>query len=137
MQKTTPAQHVVVTGLLRQRGRALMVHRSPHRRWYPDTWDLPGGQVITGEVPRSALARELHEELGITVDVAGEPFAHVEGADFRMDVWVIDQWIGAPVNAAPEEHDALAWMSAHELHGLRLADPRLPQLINAALGVTE
>jgi hypothetical protein len=53
-----------------------------------------------------------------------------------MDVWVIDQWVGAPVNAAPEEHDALAWMSAQELHGLRLADPRLPQLLDAALGVT-
>lgn len=136
MQERTPAHQVVVTGLLRQRGRALMVHHSPRRRWYPDSWDLPGGHVVDGEVPRVALARELHEELGITVDVVGEPFAYVEGVDFRMDVWVIDQWVGAPVNAAPEEHDALAWMSAQELHGLRLADPRLPQLLDAALGVT-
>jgi 8-oxo-dGTP pyrophosphatase MutT (NUDIX family) len=77
MQERTPAHHVVVTGLLRQRGRALMVHRSPRRRWYPDSWDLPGGHVVDGEVPRAALARELHEELGITVDVVGEPFAYV------------------------------------------------------------
>ena len=119
MKDPTSAQHVVVTGLLRQRGRALMVHRSPHRRWYPDSWDLPGGHVADGEVPRAALARELQEELDITVEVVGEPFAHVQGADFRRDVWVIDQWVGAPVNAAPEEHDALAWLTARELHGLR------------------
>lgn len=137
MQEKRATQHVLVTGLLRQRGRALMVHRSPHRRWYPDSWDLPGGHVADGEVPRAALVRELQEELGITVNVVGEPFAHVEGADFRMDVWVIDQWVGAPVNAAPEEElDALAWMTARELHGRRLADPRLPQLLDAALGVT-
>jgi 8-oxo-dGTP diphosphatase len=86
MQRRTPAKRLVVTGLLRQRGGALMVHRSPNRQWYPDAWDLPGGHVIDGEVPRAALARELQEELGITVDVVGEPFAHVQGADFRMDV---------------------------------------------------
>lgn len=135
MQERTPAQHVVVTGLLRQRGRALMVHHSPRRRWYPDSWDLPGGHVEDGEDPRAALARELHEELGIRGEVVGEPFAYIEGGVFRMDVWVIDQWVGLPFKAAPEEHDALAWMSAQELHGLRLADPRLPQLLDEALGI--
>lgn len=86
-----------------------------------------------GEDPRDALARELQEELRISTDVVGVPFAHVNGADFRMDIWVIDRWSGNPVNAAPDEHDAVAWMTADELHGLRLADPRLPQLLHAAL----
>ena len=128
-----PEEHVVVAGLLRRRGRALMVHRSPQRRWYPDAWDLPGGHVEIGEVPRLALVRELHEELGITAEVAGDPFAKVLGVDFRMDVWTIDQWTGEPSNHAPEEHDALAWLTDKELHGLRLADPRLPQLLRVAL----
>jgi 8-oxo-dGTP diphosphatase len=61
-----PEEHIVVAGLLRRRGRALMVHRSPQRRWYPDAWDLPGGHVQIGEVPRLALARELREEMGAT-----------------------------------------------------------------------
>jgi len=43
-------EHVVVAGLLRRRGRALMVHRSPQRRWYLDAWDLP-----TAATARSAL----------------------------------------------------------------------------------
>jgi mutator protein MutT len=128
-----PEEHVVVAGLLRRRGRALMVHRSPQRRWYPDAWDLPGGHVEVGEVPRLALARELREELGITAEVAGDAFAKVQGVDFRMDIWTIDQWTGEPSNCAPEEHDALAWLTDKELHGLRLADPRLPQLLHAAL----
>lgn len=93
-----PEEHVVVAGLLRRRGRALMVHRSPQREWYPDAWDLPGGHVIAGEAPRHALARELDEELGVVADVAGEPFAGVQGADFHMDIWVIDQWTGEPFN---------------------------------------
>jgi len=128
-----PEEHIVVAGLLCRGGRALMVHRSPQRRWYPDAWDLPGGHVEVGEVPSMALVRELHEELGITAEVAGDPFAKVKGVDFRMDVWTIDQWTGEPSNCAPEEHDALAWLTGKELHGLRLADPRLPQLLHAAL----
>lgn len=127
-------QHLVVTGILRQRGRALLVHRSPDRQWYPDVWDLPGGHLASGEEPRAALTRELQEELGIVVDVFGAPFAHVQGTDFRMDVWVVDRWIGVPANLAPDEHDALAWMTSSDLHGLRLADPRLPRLLDAALG---
>lgn len=128
-----PEQQVVVAGLLRRLGRALMVHRSPQRRWYPDTWDLPGGHVLAGEAPRDALARELDEELGITAKVAGERFAHVQGVDFRMDIWLVDRWAGDPSNQAPLEHDALAWMTEDELSGLRLADPRLLQLLRAAL----
>jgi len=126
-------EHFVVAGLLRRRGRALMVHRSPQRRWYPDVWDLPGGHIEVGEVPRLALARELREELGITAEVTGDVFATVQSVDFRMDIWTIDQWTGEPSNCAPAEHDALAWLTDKELPGLRLADPRLPQLLHAAL----
>ena len=43
---------LMIAGLLRRRGRALMAHRSPQRRWYPDAWDLPGGHIQVGEVPR-------------------------------------------------------------------------------------
>lgn len=113
-----------------------MVHRSPQRRWYPDAWDLPGGHVEDGEVPCEALVRELREELGIIAHVAGEPFAHVQGADFRKDIWVVDQWTGEPSNCATLEHDALAWLTDQELHGLQLADSRLPQLVRAALNIS-
>lgn len=127
----------MVTGLLRRAGRTLLVHRSPSRRWYPDAWDLPGGHVEPGELPQRALERELAEELGITTSVAGEPFARVQGDDFHMDVWVVDRWKGEPTNQDLDEHDALAWLTAPELGALRLADQRLPQLVQAALDLPE
>lgn len=76
--------HVVVAAVLRRRGRALLVHRSPQRRWYPDVWDLPGGHVEAGEDPAQALARELTEELGTT--------AHVSGARRRRGR--LGRWLG-------------------------------------------
>jgi 8-oxo-dGTP diphosphatase len=103
--------HLVTAGLLRRGDRGLLMHRSPTRRWYPDCWDLPGGHVEDGETPEAGLRRELLEELGITVVIAGAPFARVHGVNFRMDVWVIDQWDGDPVNLDSTEHDALALSS--------------------------
>ena len=125
--------HVVVAGLLVRAGRGLLVHRAPARRWYPDCWDLPGGHVEVGESPPDALRRELREELAVTAAVAGPPFAEVRGADFRMDVWIVDRWDGEPTNADPTEHDALAWLNHREMAALKLADPRLPTLVEAAL----
>lgn len=46
------------------RSRVLMV-----RPTYKHYWDLPGGYVEPGESPRRAAARELQEELGLTIPV--------------------------------------------------------------------
>lgn len=36
---------------------------------YRDHWALPGGYLEAGEVPQDTYARELHEELGLRLDV--------------------------------------------------------------------
>lgn len=45
-------------------GRVLLV-----RPAYKNHWDIPGGYVEPGESPRAACIREIHEELGLTVEV--------------------------------------------------------------------
>jgi 8-oxo-dGTP diphosphatase len=50
---------------LRQDGHVLML-RARHVRF---GWTLPGGLVQAGEQPRTALVRELEEELRLDVDV--------------------------------------------------------------------
>ncbi|MEU8609579.1 NUDIX hydrolase [Actinoplanes sp. NPDC048791] len=112
----------VVAALLRDGNRILLCHRSPHRRWCPDVWDLPGGHVEPGELPGAALTRELHGELGIHIATPSGPAAHEVHADTAdMQIWVIEAWTGSPVNAAPDEHDAIEWFTADALGGLALA----------------
>jgi 8-oxo-dGTP diphosphatase len=112
----------IVTALLRDGNRVLLVHRSPRRRWYPDVWDLPGGHVEPGESPGTALARELREELGIDIVAPSGPPMHAFRADtLDMQIWLIEAWTGSPANVAPEEHDAIAWFTEDALGGLSLA----------------
>ncbi|WP_203905663.1 NUDIX domain-containing protein [Virgisporangium aliadipatigenens] len=112
----------IVTALLRNGNRILLCHRSPQRRWSPDVWDLPGGHVEPGELPGSALARELREELGVDVAApAGPPLHEVHGDTFDMQIWLIEAWKGSPANVAPDEHDAIGWFTEEALAELSLA----------------
>ncbi len=112
----------IVTALLRDGNRILLCHRSPRRRWYPDVWDLPGGHVEPGELPGAALARELREELGIDIAApTGPPMQELRADTFDMQIWLIEAWAGSPANAAPDEHDAIAWFTEDALGELCLA----------------
>ncbi|MEV4514004.1 NUDIX hydrolase [Dactylosporangium sp. NPDC049525] len=116
------ARAQIVTGLLRDGNRLLLCHRSAGRRWSPDVWDLPGGHVEDGELASAALARELREELGIAVaEPSGPPMHEIYADTFAMQIWLLDTWVGTPVNAAPDEHDAIAWFDETGLAELRLA----------------
>ena len=118
----------IVAALLRDGSRVLLCHRSVGRRWYPNVWDLPGGHVEPGEIPSAALVRELKEELGITIaEPSGSPLLQVRTDAFDMQIWLVEAWAGTPVNAAPDEHDAVAWVDRTDLADLRLAhDSYLP-----------
>ena len=126
------ARTPLALALLVRDGRALLVHRSPSRRWYPDCWDLVGGHIEPGESPLEAVRRECVEELGVLVhDPVPVP---ITNTDPTLDVhaFLVTRWDGEPSNTAPEEHDDLRWFQPTELAALDLADPEsLPSILAA------
>lgn len=61
----------VVAGVLVRDGRILICQRrkgDPHEL----KWEFPGGKVEPGEEPRTALVRELREELAIEAEIGPE-----------------------------------------------------------------
>jgi 8-oxo-dGTP diphosphatase len=61
---------LVVAALVREQGRILMSRRRPDQAM-PNLWEFPGGKVEPGEHPETALVRELREEVGCGIEVAG------------------------------------------------------------------
>jgi 8-oxo-dGTP diphosphatase len=57
---------VAVGVLIDAAGRFLLTSR-PAGKVYAGSWEFPGGKIEPGESVVQALARELHEELGITL----------------------------------------------------------------------
>jgi 8-oxo-dGTP diphosphatase len=122
---------IAVAALVRD-GLVLLVHRHPSRRWYPDCWDLAGGHVEPGESPHEAVRRECFEELGVRVhDPLLIPMTVIDPT-LQMHAFLVTQWEGEPVNAAPDEHDGLRWFGPSDLAELKLADPgTLPSILGA------
>ena len=74
MQSTTqlraePVVPVVAAVIVGPDDRILMAQR-PSGKVYEGYWEFPGGKIEPSETAQAALARELNEELGITVDSA-------------------------------------------------------------------
>jgi 8-oxo-dGTP diphosphatase len=48
-------------------GKYLVTKRSKDERPYPEYWDIPGGIVEYGELPRDGAIRETMEEVGLKI----------------------------------------------------------------------
>ncbi len=53
---------------------------------YRSNWGIPGGLLERGEDPATAAKREIKEEVGLTIELVGEPAVVVESKLRRIDV---------------------------------------------------
>ena len=89
-------------------------------------WEFPGGKVEPGEDPGTALVREVHEELGCTVEVVGWLDGEVPiGERHLLRVALVRLVAGEP---QPVEHDRVRWLAPGELDGVDWLDPDRPFL---------
>ena len=79
-QKKAPVpHHDVAVGLLFDGAGRLLIQRRPEDKMLGGLWEFPGGKRKPGEALDATCRRELHEELGVEVEV-GELVARVEHA---------------------------------------------------------
>jgi 8-oxo-dGTP diphosphatase len=57
----------VVAAVIERGDRRLLIGQRRKEDSSPLKWEFPGGKVRDGEAPEAALARELREELGVTM----------------------------------------------------------------------
>ncbi len=107
-------QHVVAAVIVNRSQRILLAKR-PLDRHQGGLWEFPGGKVEHGEGARAALARELHEELGIVVQDA-RPLIKIcheyPDKSVLLDVWRVSAFDGEPHG---REGQPIEWVSAQAL----------------------
>ncbi|CAG2152748.1 NUDIX domain-containing protein [Cupriavidus numazuensis] len=101
---------VAVGVLVQPDGRFLLAQR-PGGKPYEGYWEFPGGKLEPGETVEAALARELHEELGL--DITECVRWHVLEHDYphayvRLHFCKVTAWRGDPVG---REGQAFSWQT--------------------------
>lgn len=109
--------YVVAAALFDTDGKILLAKR-PEGKAMSGLWEFPGGKIEANERPEQALARELQEELAITVsesDLFPLTFASHAYESFHlfMPLYGTKRWIGSP---CPTEGQELAWVAPQDLH---------------------
>jgi 8-oxo-dGTP diphosphatase len=115
----------VTAAIILHNNRVLATRRAPHKH-LGGYWEFPGGKIELGETPEQSLARELQEELGITVRV-GEHFysnQHTYGDKRIMLMAYFCTWGAGELIL--NDHDAIQWCSALELASLNWAPADIP-----------
>lgn len=56
------------------------------RQSYRERWGVPGGLLKRGEEPAAAAKREVFEEVGLRIDLIGEPAIVVDPSPQRIDL---------------------------------------------------
>ncbi len=124
---------IVVAGALICDG-ALLVAQRARPPELAGLWELPGGKVGAGETDAEALARELHEELGVSVAVGQRLGVDVPlAATMTLRAYRVTL-TGGTVH--PHDHRALRWVRSTELSDLPWvpADTAWLPDLTAALG---
>lgn len=109
------SNQIVVAGALISEASLLVAQRDRPAE-LAGLWELPGGKVAPGETDEAALARELHEELNVVVDVGarlGDDVALTETMILRA--YRVTQTGGS---LHPNDHRALRWITVGELDDL-------------------
>lgn len=117
-----PTVLVVAVALVDADGRVLITRR-PEGKAMAGLWEFPGGKVGPGELPETALVRELAEELAVDISescLAPLSFASHVYADFHllMPLYVCRVWKGLPT---PREGQEIKWVRP-----VRLGDHAMP-----------
>jgi mutator protein MutT len=128
------AIHVVAAAVTDSAGRVLIAQRPPGKH-LAGGWEFPGGKLERGEDRKAGLARELREELGITVSTP-RPLIRVrhtyDYGGVLIDMWVVRHYRGEPSGL---DGQALRWVSQEQLEAVELLPADGP--IVAALRLPE
>jgi 8-oxo-dGTP diphosphatase len=107
----------VVAAVIERSDRRLLIGQRRKDDSSPLKWEFPGGKVRDGESPEAALARELQEELGVTLVKCielGRVHHHYAGTHEELEIRFFATAI-AESELVPYTFEKIAWALPKEL----------------------
>ena len=125
----------VAAAVLQRPDGAFLLAQRPAGKVYAGYWEFPGGKIEPDEAAPAALARELHEELGIDIGTAypwvTRVYTYPHGT-VRLRFFRVHEWTGEP---HPREDQAIAWQRTEAPMLSPMLPANAPVLASLALPV--
>ncbi len=111
-----------VIGIMSQASRFLMIRRAEGIA-KGGSWCFPGGHVERGETPKTAIIREVREELAVTIKpVSRLGSLRVMDSRHILVAWRVEYVVGE-YRPDPREIAEMRWLTPQEIRDIR---PTLP-----------
>ncbi len=108
---------VAIKAFVVSKGKVLLLKRNPGNVHKPNEWDIPGGRLNPGEDPYKGLARETHEETGLSIyvltPIGVEHFARDDGQMITMIIFLCEPK-GTSVSLS-DEHVEYKWVKLRDV----------------------
>jgi|LSQX01.1.fsa_nt_gb isopentenyldiphosphate isomerase len=122
--------HLVVHACIFSSDDCMLIQkRHPDKGLWPSLWDVTmGGSAVVGETSAEAAAREISEEIGLTLDFHGKrPGLSVNYGNNFDDFYII-RWDGdiGSLKLQPDEVCEVRWADRDEIHRLIEAGAFVP-----------
>lgn len=96
------------------RDNQVLVLRRATTGWMDNMWSVPAGAIDGNERLDVAACREVHEEVGVTIDPRDLRLVHVihcftEGDEWAGAFFATETWSDEPSVMEPHKHDAVQW----------------------------
>lgn len=120
---------IVTAAILTNEDQYLCMQRSDNKLEYlAYKYEFPGGKLEIGESPEDCLMREIHEEMGIEVEITKEDFFMT--IDYTYPDFIIEMHCYmCPVKTREfelKEHESFVWLSKDDLMALDWAAADIP-----------
>jgi 8-oxo-dGTP diphosphatase len=108
---------LIVAAVIERSDRRILIGQRRREDTSPLKWEFPGGKIEEGETPEAALARELQEELSVTLEKCAE-MARARHKYPSMSEELEIRFYAASIKESkitPNEFEQIAWALPKEL----------------------
>lgn len=128
-----PSPRLAVRAIIVEEGRLLLVNAYPGGK--SDLWCAPGGGVAPGTDLPANLAREVHEETGLAIEVGAlamlNEFHNPADGFHQVDLFFRARIVGGALDVAWRDPEGVVterrFFAADELAGIRFKPDSLPR----------